>query len=74
MNTRCDPAEDIDVVRNTWSGALDPRKKVGDNLNSRALVDACRPFEWKDEFPHVAESSPELLEKTLDKWGHLLDD
>jgi 4-hydroxy-3-polyprenylbenzoate decarboxylase len=61
-------------VRGTWSGALDPRKRVGDNLNSRALVDACRPFEWIDEFPHVAESSPELMEATIDKWGHLLDD
>ena len=74
MASRCDPAEDIDIIRRTWSGALDPRKRVGDNLNSRALVDACRPFEWIDEFPHVAESSPELRKTTLEKWGHLLDD
>ena len=72
MSTRSDPNEDIDIIRNTWSGALDPRKKIGDNFNSRAIIDACRPFDWKDEFPPVAESSPELKQKTLKKWAHLL--
>lgn len=74
MATRCDPDEDIDVIRKSWSGALDPRKRAGDNFNSRAVVDACRPFDWKDEFPPVAESSPELKKKTLEKWGWLLKD
>ena len=72
--SRCDPAEDIDIIRRTWSGALDPRKKVGDDHNSGALIDACRPFEWINEFPHVAESSPELRQKTHEKWGHLLEE
>ena len=70
--TRCDPDEDLDVMRQAWSGALDPRKKVGDNFNSRAIVNACRPYDWKDEFPPVAESSPELRARVLAKWGHLL--
>ena len=70
--SRCDPDEDIDIIRKTWSGALDPRKKVGDNFNSRGIIDACRPFDWIDEFPAVAESSPELRQKTLKKWAHLL--
>ena len=72
MATRCDPVEDIDFIRRAWSGALDPRKRKGDNHNSRAIVDACRPFEWMKDFPPVAESSPALREKTLEKWGHLL--
>ena len=72
MSTRCDPERDIDVIRNAWSGPLDPRKKPGDNYNSRALVDACRPFDWKDQFPDVAESSPELRRATIAKWGHIL--
>ncbi|MGH6946601.1 MAG: UbiD family decarboxylase [Kiloniellales bacterium] len=73
ISTRCDPVEDIDFIRKAWSGALDPRKRKGDNHNSRAIVDATRPWEWKDEFPPVAESSPELAAKTRAKWGHLLD-
>jgi 4-hydroxy-3-polyprenylbenzoate decarboxylase len=72
MATRCDPAEDIDIVRNAWSGPLDPRRKKGDNYNSRALVDACRPFDWIDDFPPVAEASPEEKKRTLEKFGHLL--
>ena len=72
--TRSDPVADIDIIRKAWSGALDPLKKPGDNFNSRGIIDACRPFEWKDDFPPVAESSPELSEKTQEKWGHLLDD
>src|SRR5262249_62225354 len=72
MATRCDPSEDIDIIRRAWSGALDPRKRKGDNFNSRAIVDACRPYEWMKDFPPVAESSPELHRKTVEKWGHLL--
>ena len=73
MASRCDPEQDIDIIRNTWSGPLDPRKKVGDDFNSRALVDACRPFDWIDEFPPVAEASPEERERTRKKFGYLLD-
>jgi 4-hydroxy-3-polyprenylbenzoate decarboxylase len=73
MATRCDPAEDIDIVRNAWSGPLDPRRKKGDNYNSRALIDACRPFDWINDFPPVAEASPEEKKRTLEKFGYLLD-
>jgi len=73
MATRCDPAEDIDTIRRAWSGALDPRKRKGEVHNTRAIVDACRPYEWINEFAPVAESSPELRRKTREKWGHLLD-
>ena len=69
ISSRCYPDQDIDIVRNTWTGSLDPRKKAGNTFNSRALIDACRPFDWRDEFPHVAESSPEPNKKTLEKFG-----
>ena len=71
--TRCDLDQDIDIVRNTWSGPLDPRKRLGDNFNSRALIGACHPFDRRDEFPHVAKPSPELKIKTLEKFGWILD-
>lgn len=73
MASRCDPEQDIDIIRNAWSGPLDPRKKLGDNFNSRALVDACRPFDWIDDFPHVAEASPAEKARTREKFGYLLD-
>jgi UbiD family decarboxylase len=72
MASRCDPSEDIDTIRRAWSGALDPRKRKGEVHNTRAIVDCCRPYEWIKDFPPVAESSPALKAKTLEKWGHLL--
>jgi 4-hydroxy-3-polyprenylbenzoate decarboxylase len=72
MATRCDPVEDIDFIRRAWSGPLDPRKRKDDAHNSRAIIVACRPYERMIDFPAVAESSPELRAKTLEKWGYLL--
>ena len=70
MSTRCDPVEDIDFIRQAWSGPLDPRKSGAHN--SRAILVACRPYESIKDFPAVAESSLELRGKTLEKWGHLI--
>lgn len=71
--SRSDPAESIEIIRRCWSGPLDPRIPVGmKGFNSRAIIDACRPFEWRDQFPPVVESSPDLREKTLARWRHVL--
>ena len=73
MATRSDPDADIDIIRRAWSGPLDPivhPTKKG--FNSRAIIDACRPYEWMSEFPPVAESSREVLDATEKKWGKAL--
>src|SRR2546428_227345 len=75
MATRSDPESDIEIVRRSWSGPLDPvipREKKGHN--SRAIIDACRPYEWRDQFPPVAESSPEVRRAAEAKWGKILDE
>ena len=71
MSTRCDPVEDIDFIRNLWSTPLDPVLRGPPYQSNRAVVNACRPWAWKDEFPPVAESSPELKDKVMQKWPHL---
>ncbi|HWP35296.1 MAG TPA: UbiD family decarboxylase [Thermodesulfobacteriota bacterium] len=71
--TRSDPEKDIDIVRRCWSGPLDPIIPKGQKgFNSRALIDACRPYDWKDDFPAVAASRPEVLAAVEAKWGRLL--
>lgn len=70
--TRCDPAEDIEFMRRAWSGPLDPRIPKGTSHNSRAIIDACRPFERLKDFPVVAQSSPELRKKIEAKFAALL--
>jgi 4-hydroxy-3-polyprenylbenzoate decarboxylase len=74
LATRSDPVESIDILRRCWSGPLDPRIQPGKKgFNSRAIIDACRPFEWMKDFPPVAESSPELKKKVYDKWKKVLE-
>jgi len=72
MCTRCDPAEDIDFVRRHWSGPLDPRLPRGVTWNSRAVIDACRPFDMLGEFPPVVKASDELRAKVAAKFAEQL--
>ncbi|MDO8688636.1 MAG: UbiD family decarboxylase [Dehalococcoidia bacterium] len=73
MSTRSDPAGSIDIVRRCWSSPLDPAIPVGQKgFNSRAIIDACRPYEWMDKFPPVSDPSPELAKKVIEKWGPAL--
>jgi len=74
--TRSDPATSIDIIRNAWSTPLDPRieperKAAGDLTNSRAVIDACRPWHWRDQFPKVSTPTPEERRIALERFGHL---
>jgi 4-hydroxy-3-polyprenylbenzoate decarboxylase len=71
MSTRCDPPEDIQFIKRSWSTPLDPLLFEPPWQNNRAVVDACRPWDKKDRFPKVAEASPELKAKVQAKWPHL---
>jgi hypothetical protein len=42
--------------------------------NTRALIDACRPFEKIDTFPRVAQSTPRQMRDTVLKWKNLFAD
>jgi UbiD family decarboxylase len=67
--TRCDPAQDIDFIRRHWSGPLDPLLPKGTTWNSRAVIDACRPFEMLAEFPPVVRASSELRDRVAGKFA-----
>ncbi|HEY7068395.1 MAG TPA: UbiD family decarboxylase [Chloroflexota bacterium] len=70
--TRSDPARSIEILKRCWSGPLDPAIPPADRgFNSRAIIDACRPWEWRDEFPEPV-LTPEKAAETRRKWGHLL--
>ena len=75
LTTRSDPEKDIDIVRRAWSTPLDTmiRKPTNAFFNSRAVIDACKPYEWIDEFPQAISTSPEWEEKVQAKWGKTLD-
>jgi UbiD family decarboxylase len=72
VSTRCDPERDIDIMRYCWGSRVDPLGLPGQpHYNSRALVDACRPFERLADFPAVAEASAELLQRAASRWPEL---
>jgi 4-hydroxy-3-polyprenylbenzoate decarboxylase len=75
--TRCEPAEGIDILRNAWSSALDPRispqdKERGVTAHSKAIIDACRPFAWIDKFPKTSALSADEARAIEEKWGNLI--
>jgi UbiD family decarboxylase len=77
MLTRSDPATSIDIIRGAWSTPLDPRieperKAKGDFTNSRAIIDACRPWHWRDQFPKVNAPTPEQAKLARQRFGYLL--
>jgi UbiD family decarboxylase len=77
--TRCDPETSLDVCRRIWSYKIDPRlpkhkKEVADYTGSVAIIDACRPYHWINEFPATTQISDELLKETSEKWGKFIGD
>jgi 4-hydroxy-3-polyprenylbenzoate decarboxylase len=73
--TRCDPADDIEIMRKSWGSRVDPLL-VGDSVpyNTRALIDACRPYERLRSFPAVAQASPHAVRAAVAKWTTLFSD
>jgi 4-hydroxy-3-polyprenylbenzoate decarboxylase len=75
--TRCEPSEQVDILRNAWSSALDPRipraqKLAGVTAHSKMIIEACRPFSWLDKFPQTSALSLDEARAVEAKWGHKL--
>jgi UbiD family decarboxylase len=71
--TRSDPEKDIDIIRRNRSNSLDPmiRQPTKALSNSRAIIDACKPFEWIEEFPQEIETGTELVSRVKTKLKNL---
>ncbi len=78
MCTRVDPVADIDFIRRAWSTRLDPMKSpdsvpAADTFfNTRAIIDACIPYERRKDFPLRNAYSPELKSKIIEKWKDVI--
>src|SRR6266571_5045289 len=78
MITRTDPAESIQFIRGSWDSNADPaippeRRKVGDITHSVALINACKPWHWREQFAPSNTPSPEIARKAREKFGWLLE-
>jgi 4-hydroxy-3-polyprenylbenzoate decarboxylase len=77
ITTRAEPSESVDIVREAWSSALDPRippqeKAKGVTSHSKLIINACVPFAWKSQFPPASALSVEELNAVDAKWGGVL--
>jgi 4-hydroxy-3-polyprenylbenzoate decarboxylase len=78
MLTRTEPKESIQFIENSWDSPADPRlslekRAVGDMTHSVAVINACKPYHWRDKFPPSNTPSPEVTRKAKEKFGWLLD-
>ena len=78
MLTRTDPKESIQFIEGSWDSPADPRlspekRAKGDMTHSVAIIDACRPWSWRDKFPPTNTPSAEVARKAKEKFGWLLD-
>jgi len=72
LSTRSEP-ENIDILRRCWSGPRDPAiPKERKGFNSRAIIDATRPYEWRDQFPPVNAVSDEFKSELDKKYAALI--
>ncbi len=72
--TRSNPEKDIDIIRNVRTSELDPilRKPAEALVASSAIIEACKPYEWIDDFPKVIEFDPELKATVREKWRNVI--
>jgi 4-hydroxy-3-polyprenylbenzoate decarboxylase len=81
--SRCIPEQDgIRIIPGTSRDQLDPRVPPGDRSDPsqegrrpyvahNVVINACRPYAWKDEFPPVNRNSRELTARIEKKWESL---
>jgi len=77
ISTRADPATSIEIIRGAWTNALDPRltpeqRRLGDFTMGRMLIDACKPYNWRDQFPRSNVYSAEERRIVTERWRDLL--
>ncbi len=81
ITTRADPERSIQFQQGCVSSSADPvipwaekskYKTVPKPLTStRVVIDACRPYEYKEEWYPIAKASPQLQERLFKKWDSL---
>jgi 4-hydroxy-3-polyprenylbenzoate decarboxylase len=73
LSTRCNPSNDIDILRNTWSTGLDPSQYPPEvrPYGSKILIDACKPHRHLDKFPKATMLRQETYARVVSRWAEL---
>jgi 4-hydroxy-3-polyprenylbenzoate decarboxylase len=72
--TRCDPRDDVQILNGCWSTTLDPMAYPDDrrNMNSRMIIDACTPWNRREDWPETVQNSAGLEKDVRDKFEGIL--
>ncbi|TMA09094.1 MAG: UbiD family decarboxylase [Deltaproteobacteria bacterium] len=78
MCTRVDPATAVDIIHDAWTADLDPRlspakRRAGELTVGRMLINACRPYSWRDQFPKTNVFTPAERRRVQAKWRDFLE-
>jgi 4-hydroxy-3-polyprenylbenzoate decarboxylase len=73
LATRCNPVEDIDILRNTWSTWLDPTQNPPAErpYGSKALINACKEHRYLKAFSRRTKVRREIYERVARRWAEL---
>jgi hypothetical protein len=76
--SRWDPkrqSEIVDVPASDLNPTLTPEQRAANDLvSSCIIIDACRPYGRRNEFPAVSSVSPQYKTTVLKQWAHLFGD
>ena len=71
--TRMDPERSVEISNRRTTSALDPAVgPTNKQYNSRLLIDATKPFEWRDKFAIPIGPDAKTKAETRKRWGYLL--
>ena len=73
MSTRCNPVEDIDILRQTWSTWLDPTQNPPEErpYGSKALINACMEHRYLSTFSKRTKVGRSMYEQVARRWAEL---
>ncbi len=78
MSTRCEPSSGIIIYPNLDGSTLDPlvspeKYAKGDFTHSKAVIDACKPFQWRDRFPRTNTLTKDTTKSISERWLKFLE-
>ena len=73
MASRCNPIDDIDILRNTWSTWLDPTQNPPERrpYGSKALINACKEHRYLPVFSKRTTLRKDIYDKVARRWTEL---
>ncbi|MFC1816257.1 UbiD family decarboxylase [Thermodesulfobacteriota bacterium] len=74
IGSRCNVREDIQRLKGVWTSPADPAISPADRakrnyVSDRLIIDACRPYQWIEDFAEVNLFGKDEKQQALKKFG-----